>query len=122
LKSSGFDLKPNQAFLAESRGETEPAGMSSFDFKEAIGSVIDKKATPIATGVVVPDKVETSIGTLNPNCEYPDDATTQEVSDNLNTSRTLQTVVRQDLTGRRDRVGEIECQMTRNPYEWTKDK
>ena len=34
--------------------------------------------TTIAPGVDVPDKVETSIGTLNLNYGYPDDATTQK--------------------------------------------
>ncbi len=49
-----------------------------------------KMTTPIAPGVVVPDKVETSIGTLNLNYGYPDDATTQKVYDNLDASRALQ--------------------------------
>jgi hypothetical protein len=46
--------------------------------------------TPIAPGVAVPDKVETSIGTLTSNYGYPDDATTQKVYDNLDASRALQ--------------------------------
>ena len=46
--------------------------------------------TPIAPGVAVPDKVETSIGTLNLNDGYPDDATTQKIYDNLDRSRALQ--------------------------------
>jgi hypothetical protein len=50
-----------------------------------------KMTTPIAPGVAVPDPVETSIGTLNLNYGYPDDATTQKVYDNLDASRTLQT-------------------------------
>jgi len=45
--------------------------------------------TPIAPGVAVPDKVETSIGTLNLNYGYPDDATTQKIYDNLDASRAL---------------------------------
>ncbi len=49
-----------------------------------------KMTTPIAPGVMVPDKVETSIGTLNLNYGYPDDATTQKVYDNLDASRALQ--------------------------------
>ena len=49
-----------------------------------------KMTTPIAPGVAVPDKVETSIGTLNLNYGYPDDATTQKVYDNLDASRALQ--------------------------------
>ena len=49
-----------------------------------------KMTTPIAPGVAVPDTVETSIGTLNLNYGYPDDATTQKVYDNLDASRALQ--------------------------------
>jgi hypothetical protein len=49
-----------------------------------------KMTTPIAPGVMVPDKIETSIGTLNLNYGYPDDATTQKVYDNLDASRALQ--------------------------------
>jgi hypothetical protein len=49
-----------------------------------------KMTTPIAPGVAVPDKVETSIGTLNLNYGYPDDATTQKVYDNVDASRALQ--------------------------------
>ncbi len=49
-----------------------------------------KMTTAIAPGVMVPDKVETSIGTLNLNYGYPDDATTQKVYDNLDASRALQ--------------------------------
>ena len=49
-----------------------------------------KMTTPIAPGVAVPDKIETSIGTLNLNYGYPDDATTQKVYDNLDASRALQ--------------------------------
>ena len=41
-----------------------------------------KYSTPIAPGVAVPDKIETSIGQLNLNYRYPDDATTQKVYDN----------------------------------------
>jgi hypothetical protein len=47
-------------------------------------------STPIAPGVAVPDRVETSIGTLNLKYGYPDDATTQKVYDNLDASRALQ--------------------------------
>jgi hypothetical protein len=61
----------------------------------ATGSYADdaqqmKMSTPIAPGVAVPDKVETSIGTLNLNYGYPDDATTRKVYDNLDASRALQ--------------------------------
>ena len=49
-----------------------------------------KMTTPIAPGVMVPDRVETSIGSLNLHYGYPDDATTQKVYDNLDASRALQ--------------------------------
>jgi hypothetical protein len=47
-------------------------------------------STPIAPGVMVPDTVSTSIGTLKLDYGYPDDATTQTVYDNLDASRALQ--------------------------------
>ncbi len=49
-----------------------------------------KMTTSIAPGVMVPDHVETSIGTLNLDYGYPDDETTQKVYDNLDASRALQ--------------------------------
>jgi hypothetical protein len=49
-----------------------------------------KYSTAISPGVAVPNKVETSIGTLKLNYGYPDDATTQKVYDNLDRSRALQ--------------------------------
>ena len=49
-----------------------------------------KYSTPLPQGIAVPDRVETSIGTLNLNYGYPDDATTQKVYDNLDASRALQ--------------------------------
>ena len=49
-----------------------------------------KMTTPIAPGVAVPDKIESSIGTLNSFYGYPDDATIQKVYDNLDRSRALQ--------------------------------
>ncbi|MFZ0726232.1 MAG: hypothetical protein WAM61_10615 [Desulfobacterales bacterium] len=45
-----------------------------------------KMTTPIAPGVAVPDKIETSIGTLKLIDGYPDDATTQKIYDNLDAS------------------------------------
>ncbi len=38
--------------------------------------------TPIAPGAMVPNEVETSIGTLNLQYDCPNDATTQKVYDN----------------------------------------
>ncbi len=49
-----------------------------------------KMTTPIAPGVAVPDKVETSIGTLHLSDGYPDQATTRKIYDNLDASRALQ--------------------------------
>jgi len=49
-----------------------------------------KMTTPIAPGVAVPDKLETSIGTLNLSYGYPDGATVQKIYDNLDRSRALQ--------------------------------
>jgi hypothetical protein len=49
-----------------------------------------KYETPIAPGVAVPDKIDSSIGTLNLNYGYPDDATIQKIYDNLDASRALQ--------------------------------
>ena len=48
-----------------------------------------KMTTPIAPGVAVPDKIESSIGTLNLSNGYPDDATVQKIYDNLDRSRAL---------------------------------
>ena len=49
-----------------------------------------KMTTPIAPGVAVPDKVESSIGTLNLSYGYPDEATVEKIYDNLDRSRALQ--------------------------------
>ncbi len=49
-----------------------------------------KYSTTIPPGIAVPNEVETSLGTLNLNYGYPDDATTKKVYDNLDASRALQ--------------------------------
>ena len=49
-----------------------------------------KMTTPIAPGVMVPDKVETSIGTLNLSYGYPSADTVEKIYDNLDRSRALQ--------------------------------
>ena len=49
-----------------------------------------KMTTPIAPGVAVPDKVESSIGTLNLDYGYPDGPTVDKIYDNLDRSRALQ--------------------------------
>ena len=45
---------------------------------------------PIAPGVAVPDKIDSSIGTLHLNYGYPDNETVQKIYDNLDRSRALQ--------------------------------
>lgn len=47
-------------------------------------------STAIAPGVAVPDKIETSIGTLKLNYGYPTDETVGKIYDNLDRSRALQ--------------------------------
>jgi len=49
-----------------------------------------KMTTPIAPGVAVPDKIESSIGTLNLNYGYPEAETAEKIYDNLDRSRALQ--------------------------------
>jgi hypothetical protein len=49
-----------------------------------------KYQTPTPPGVATPDKVETSIGTLNLSGGFPDAATVRKIYDNLDASRALQ--------------------------------
>lgn len=49
-----------------------------------------KFSTPTPQGVAVPDKIDTSLGTLHLKDGYPDDATTEKIYDNLDRSRALQ--------------------------------
>jgi hypothetical protein len=49
-----------------------------------------KMTTPIAPGVAVPDKMETSIGTLNLSDGFPKPETIEKIYDNLDRSRALQ--------------------------------
>ena len=49
-----------------------------------------KMTTPIAPGVAVPDKIESSLGTLNLNYGYPSADTVEKIYDNLDRSRALQ--------------------------------
>ncbi len=49
-----------------------------------------KFSTPIAPGVAVPDKIESSIGTLNLSYGYPKPDTVEKIYDNLDRSRALQ--------------------------------
>jgi hypothetical protein len=49
-----------------------------------------KMTTPFASGVAVPDKIDSSIGTLNLNYGYPSEDTVDKIYDNLDRSRALQ--------------------------------
>lgn len=49
-----------------------------------------KYSTPIAPGVAVPDKIESSIGTLNLSYGYPSADTVEKIYENLDRSRALQ--------------------------------
>lgn len=49
-----------------------------------------KFSTPIAPGVAVPNKIESSIGALGLNYGYPEAATVEKIYDNLDRSRALQ--------------------------------
>jgi hypothetical protein len=49
-----------------------------------------KYETPIAPGIAVPDKIESSIGTLKLCYGYPEADTVEKIYDNLDRSRALQ--------------------------------
>ncbi len=49
-----------------------------------------KMTTPVSPGVAVPDKIDTSIGTLKLSDGYPDADTVKKIYDNLDQSRALQ--------------------------------
>ena len=49
-----------------------------------------KYSTPIAPGVAVPDKIESSLGTLDLHYGYPSAKTVEKIYDNLDRSRALQ--------------------------------
>ncbi len=48
-----------------------------------------KMTTPIGPGIAVPDKIESSIGTLNLRYGYPESGTVEKIFDNLDRSRAL---------------------------------
>ena len=48
-----------------------------------------KYSTPIAPGVAVPDKIESSIGSLDLSYGYPSAETVEKIYDNLDRSRAL---------------------------------
>ncbi len=70
-----------------------------------------KYSTPIAPGVAVPDKLETSIGTLNLSYGYPSAETVAKIYDNLDRSRALQAYLMAipivNQAGMRDSLGQF---------------
>jgi hypothetical protein len=60
---------------------------------EPVGAPADSRfkfSTPMGPGVAVPDKIESSIGTLNLRYGYPKADTVEKIYDNLDRSRALQ--------------------------------
>jgi hypothetical protein len=70
-----------------------------------------KYSTPIAPGVAVPDKIESSLGTLNLNYGYPTADTVEKIYDNLDRSRALQAYLMAipivNQAGMRDSIGQF---------------
>jgi hypothetical protein len=69
------------------------AGLCTASAQAAAGaepSSTFKYSSPVAPGVAVPDKLESSIGTLNLHYGYPDAGTVEKIYDNLDRSRALQ--------------------------------
>jgi len=68
-------------------------------------------STPSAPGVAVPDKMESSIGTLNLNYGYPTAETVEKIYDNLDRSRALQAYLMAipivNQAGMRDSIGQF---------------
>ncbi|MCB0728115.1 MAG: DUF1254 domain-containing protein [Ignavibacteriae bacterium] len=62
----------------------------SFLFIQLPLSAQYKMTTEIAPGVEVPDKIESSIGSLNLNYGFPEEETVEKIYDNLDRSRALQ--------------------------------
>ena len=69
-----------------------------------------KYSTPIAPGVAVPDKIESSIGTLDLSYGYPSAETVEKIYDNLDRSRALQAYLMAipivNQAGMRDSIGQ----------------
>ena len=63
---------------------------SSCCSKDTASTAQYKYSTPIAPGVAVPDKIESSLGTLNLHYGYPSADTVEKIYDNLDRSRALQ--------------------------------
>ena len=68
-----------------------------------------KMTTPIAPGVAVPDKVESSIGTLNLNYGYPSAETVEKIYDNLDRSRALQAYLLALPDRQSGRHAQVDC-------------
>ena len=68
-------------------------------------------STPIAPGVAVPDRIESSIGTLNLHYGYPEADTVEKIYDNLDRSRALQAYLMAipivNQAGMRDSLGKF---------------
>jgi len=76
---SSNELKPGQKLVVGTAGAAGSPPTKQY-----------KMTTPIAPGVATPDKIETSIGTLNLSDGYPDAGTIEKIYDNLDRSRALQ--------------------------------
>ena len=60
---------------------------------EPVGAPADSRfkfSTPMGPGIAVPDRIESSIGTLNLRYGYPKADTVEKIYDNLDRSRALQ--------------------------------
>ena len=69
---------------------TNPFGLHAQDRYSIPADTKPKYSTPIEPGVAVPDKIESSIGTLNLSYGYPSADTVEKIYDNLDRSRALQ--------------------------------
>ena len=66
------------AILLSAARTTFPAGAQQYNYQ-----------TPLAPGIATPDRVGTSIGTLNLTDSYPQPDTVEKIYDNLDRSRAL---------------------------------
>ena len=71
-------------------------------FATAASAQSFKMTTPLAPGVAVPDRIESSIGTLNLDYGYPSAETVDKIYDNLDRSRALQAARRAPWTSQRE--------------------
>jgi hypothetical protein len=84
--------KPKQTILAAAFATllTSPLSLLAQDRYSVPADPSLKYSTPIAPGVALPDKIESSIGTLNLTYGYPSADTVERIYDNLDRSRALQ--------------------------------